>query len=49
MVVSELALTMVLLCGAGLMLRSFVALYSVPPGFQVDGLTRMRMQLTPSN
>ena len=49
MVVSELALTIVLLCGAGLMLRSFIALYSVPPGFAVDGLTRMRMQLPPSN
>jgi putative ABC transport system permease protein len=49
MVVSELALTIVLLCGAGLMLRSFIALYSVPPGFDVAGLTRMRMQLPPSN
>ncbi len=49
MVVSELALTIVLLCGAGLMLRSFVALYSVPPGFAVEGLTRMQMQLPPSN
>jgi putative ABC transport system permease protein len=49
MVVSELALTIVLLCGAGLMLRSFIALYAVTPGFEVDGLTRMRMQLPPSN
>ena len=49
MVVSELALTIVLLCGAGLMLRSFIALYSLPPGFDVNGLTRMRMQLPPSN
>ncbi|HYE85197.1 MAG TPA: ABC transporter permease, partial [Vicinamibacterales bacterium] len=48
MVVAELALTIVLLCGAGLMLRSFVALYSVEPGFEVAGLTRMRMQLPPS-
>ena len=36
-----------LLCGAGLMLRSFMALYAVPPGFDVNGLTRMRMQLPP--
>jgi predicted permease len=49
MVVSELALTIVLLCGAGLMLRSFVALYSTPPGFDRTHLTRMRMQLPPSN
>lgn len=48
MVISELALTIVLLCGAGLMVRSFVALYTVPPGFDVHGLTRMRMQLPPA-
>jgi putative ABC transport system permease protein len=48
-VVSELALTIVLLCGAGLMLRSFIALYSAPPGFDVTHLSRMRMQLPPSN
>jgi putative ABC transport system permease protein len=47
LVVVELALTVVLLCGAGLMLRSFVALYSSDPGFPVDGLTRMEMQLPP--
>ena len=49
LVVAELALTMVLLCGAGLMLRSFIALYATPPGFDLNGLTRMRMQLPPSN
>ena len=49
MVVSELALTIVLLCGAGLMLRSFIALYAAPPGFDVNHLSRMRMQLPPSN
>ncbi len=47
LVVTELALTVVLLCGAGLMLRSFVALYAIEPGFSLDGLTRMRMQLPP--
>jgi predicted permease len=49
MVVAELALTIVLLCGAGLMLRSFAALAAGDPGFAVDGLARMRMQLPPSN
>ena len=49
MVVVELVLTIVLLCGAGLMLRSFTALYAVAPGFTIDGLTRMRMQLPPAN
>ena len=48
LIVGELALTVVLLCGAGLMLRSFMALYATDPGFAVEGLTRMRMQLPPS-
>jgi putative ABC transport system permease protein len=48
MVVSELALTVVLLCGAGLLLRSFMALYAVPPGFDLSGLTRVEMQLPES-
>ena len=48
LVVAELALTIILLCGAGLMARSFIALYTLDPGFQVDGLTRMRMQLPPA-
>ena len=48
LIVGELALTVVLLCGAGLMLRSFIALYATDPGFAVDGLSRMKMQLPPS-
>jgi putative ABC transport system permease protein len=48
LVVAELALTVVLLCGAGLMVRSFVTLYTLAPGFEVDGLVRMRMQLPPA-
>ena len=48
LVVAELALTVILLCGAGLMVRSFVTLYTLDPGFEVDGLTRMRMQLPPA-
>ena len=49
MVIVELVLTIVLLCGAGLMLRSFATLYAADPGFNADGLVRMRMQLPPSN
>jgi putative ABC transport system permease protein len=48
LVIAELALTVVLLCGAGLMLRSFVALYAIDPGFPVEGLTRMQLQLPPT-
>jgi predicted permease len=48
MVVAELALTIVLLCGAGLMMRSFLSLYATPAGFDVNGLTRMRLQLPPA-
>jgi predicted permease len=48
LVVAELALTVILLCGAGLMVRSFVALYTLAPGFDLDGLVRMRMQLPPA-
>jgi putative ABC transport system permease protein len=49
MVVAELTLTVVLLCGAGLMIRSFNALYDVDTGINVDGLMRMKLQLPPSN
>lgn len=49
LIVGELALTVVLLCGAGLMLRSFISLYATNPGFAVDGLSRMKMQLPPAN
>jgi putative ABC transport system permease protein len=47
LVVGELTLTIVLLCGAGLMTRSFAVLYSADPGFDLSGLYRMRMQLPP--
>ena len=49
LVIAELTLTIVLLCGAGLMLRSFAALYSADPGIALTGLSRMRLQLPPSN
>jgi putative ABC transport system permease protein len=48
LVIAELSLTIILLCGAGLMARSFLALYTLDPGFQVDGLVRMQMQLPPA-
>ena len=45
MVVAELALTIVLLAGAGLMTRSFMKLYAVDIGIDIDRLTTMRLQL----
>ncbi len=45
MVVTELALTVVLLAGAGLMIRSFMKLERLDAGFPIDHLMTMRMQL----
>jgi putative ABC transport system permease protein len=45
MVVVELALTIVLLAGAGLMVRSFTKLYHLDVGFRTDKLMSMRVQL----
>ena len=45
MVVLELALTLVLLVGAGLMVRSFVKLYTLDLGFKPDNLMAMDMRL----
>ena len=45
MVVLELALTLVLLVGAGLMVRSFLKLYTLDLGIRPDHLMMMRMQL----
>jgi putative ABC transport system permease protein len=38
LVAAEIALTVVLLAGAGLLLRSYVAVLSVDPGFDAEGL-----------
>jgi putative ABC transport system permease protein len=47
-VVAQIALTLTLLVGAGVMIRSFVTLYFIDIGIPVDGLVTMRVQLPAS-
>lgn len=48
MVVVELVLTVVLLVGAGLMIRSFMSLYRLDIGIRTDQLTAMSLRLPPT-
>jgi len=48
LVVSEVALALVLLVGSALLVRSFIGLNAVDPGFDPRGLLAARIRLTPA-
>ena len=45
LVVSQVAMTVILLTGAGLLIRTFVALKEVDPGFRTQGVLSMRLAI----
>jgi predicted permease len=48
LVVAQVAMTVVLLCGAGLLVRTVIALNNVSHGFDPSGLVTMRIALSPT-
>jgi len=48
LVIAQVALSIVLLVGAGLLIRSFIRLRTVSPGFDPSGVLSLRLELAPT-